>query len=119
MILKLIIYSIYLAVSIFIIVFYSRSGKRIEDIFDELYLLSGDVKSISREIESIKTSLRAIAETTAETAATVEQMQKEKEASELPDEEAARRAKEEIDRFNTGIANILSFGTDEKDGGKK
>ena len=32
---------------------------------------------------------------------------------------SARRAREEIDRFNAGIANILSFGVDAKGGGGK
>ena len=94
---------------------FNRSGKIVEGLYD----LIRNVRYMEQEMDGMKASLRAIAETTVETAEVVEQMRKEKEAAELPDEEAARRAKEEIDRFNTGIANILSFGTDEKDGGKK
>ena len=39
----------------------------------------------------------------------VETLRKQLEDAVLPDDSAARRAKEQIDAFNAGIFNILSF----------
>ena len=115
MLLYVILGSVFLTGGILTILMFKWSG----DIKEGIYDLILQAKSMQDDMESMKLSLRAIADTTAETAEVVAQMRREKEAAETPDEEAARRAKEEIDRFNAGIANILSFGTDERDGGKK
>ena len=94
---------------------FHRSGKIVDGIYDLIRL----VQYTEQEIEGMKISIRAIAETTTRTAADMEKLKEEKEAQEPKDSESLRRAKEEIERFNEGIANILSFGAEEKDGDRK
>ena len=113
------IFVFFLIVAVLMTVMFKRFGNQVEKMFDALYALAGEVNEISAEISGIKTSLRVIADTTAETEEAVKQMRQERAEAETPDEELARRAKEEIDRFNAGIANILSFGTEERDGERK
>lgn len=81
--------------------------------------MRGELDEIRENVTSILILMRTVAEDSARTDAIVEKLLEQKELDVTPDSEAARRAKEEIDRWNAGIANILSFGTGEKDGDRK
>lgn len=94
---------------------WNRNGKDRET---SLHLLS-IMNTMENEMENMKTCIRAIADTTAKTEATVELMKQEMDADGFPDPEKERKAKEAIDRFNEGISNILSYGQDDRGGEKK
>ena len=75
------------------------------------------VSGFGGALQGATTALRALSESASRMEAALQKLLKQRE--EAPDEETARRAREEIDRFNAGIANILSFGVDAKGGGGK
>lgn len=96
-----------LAVSIVLAECWKR-WKQCNEAFWELFYENDGLDERMKELEESKEVALLREEVTA-LRKDVETLRKQLEDAVLPDDSAARRAKEQIDAFNAGIFNILSF----------